>query len=264
MEEALIPNQDHTIRLPSFEGPLDLLLYLIQRNELDIYDIHIETVTDQYIEQLRSMEHLDLEIAGEFFVMAATLMYIKSRMLLPKKDQVCEPVTDDEMIDPRWELVQQLVEYKNFKEAAAQIETLVLNSNDRIARMGPTDAVEAIERPLKPADRIELWNTFNLVLRRLAERITEGEISAEQVSVADRMEFILIQLKSRSSFLFSDLFESVTSLNTIVATFLAILELTRLGTIRIEQDQAFSDIRCQRGMTKDVDSSELHEPIAEH
>lgn len=247
MEEALVPSNDFAIRLPAFEGPLDLLLYLIRRNEVDIYDIPIERVTTQYIEILDSMENLDLEIAGEFFVMAATLMYIKSRMLLPQKDQGSNQDVEDDDIDPRWELVQQLLEYKKFKEASSEIEDLILNSNDLIARIGPKEALEAVERPLKPVERVDLWNTFNQVLRRLAERITTGEINAEQVTVADRMEFILLRFKDKPNFLFSELFESTTTITTIVATFLAVLELTRLGEILINQDRAFADIRCERG-----------------
>ena len=247
MEEALIPGNDFAIRLPVFEGPLDLLLYLIRRNEVDIYDIPIEAVTEQYIEILGSMEQLDLEIAGEFFVMAATLMYIKSRMLLPKKDQGANEDVEEDELDPRWELVQQLHEYRKFKEAAEDIQKLILNTHDLISRIGPKEAVEAIERPLKPVDRVDLWNTFNQVLRRLAERITEGEIHAEQVTVADRMELILMRIEQEPSFLFSDLFESTTTLTTIVASFLAILELSRLGKIRLQQDSAFADIRCERG-----------------
>jgi segregation and condensation protein A len=248
MEEALVPNNNFAVRLPAFEGPLDLLLYLIRRNEVDVYDIPITNVTKQYIEILGSMKELDLEIAGEFFVMAATLMYIKSRLLLPKKDQGQNEDVEEDDIDPRWELVQQLLEYKKFKEASLEIEQLILNSNEYLPRLGPRDAIEAIERPLKPVDRIDLWNTFNLVLRRLAERITEGEIHAEQVTVADRMEYVLHRLKTEANFLFSDLFESTTNLNTIVATFLAILELTRLGHVIIQQDQAFADIRCTSGL----------------
>lgn len=246
MEEALIPSNDLAIRLPTFEGPLDLLLYLIRRNEVDIYDIPITRVTEQYIDILGSMEHLDLEVAGEFFVMASTLMYIKSRLLLPKKDQGTNQDLEDESIDPRWELVQQLLEYRKFKEAAEEIQKLILNRNDLIARIGPRDAIEAVERPLKPVDRVELWNTFNQVLRRLAERITEGEIHAEQVTVADRMELILKRIEREPSFLFSSLFESTTTLTTIVASFLAILELTRLGKIHLQQDSSFADIRCSR------------------
>ncbi len=244
MEEALAPTNNFAIRLPAFEGPLDLLLYLIRRNEVDIYDIPIEDVTQQYIEILGSMEKLDLEIAGEFFVMAATLMYIKSRMLLPKKDRGTNEDSEEGDIDPRWELVQQLLEYKKFKIASQEIEKLIHNSNDLIARMGPKNAIETIDRPLKPIDQVNLWNTFNQVLRRLAERITEGEIQAEEVTVANRMEFILLRLKETPEFLFSELFESTTTLTGIVASFLAVLELTRLGKITIRQDQLFADIHC--------------------
>ena len=246
MEEALIPENEFAIRLPAFEGPLDLLLYLIRRSEVDIYDIPIERVTEQYIAILGSMETLDLEVAGEFFVMASTLMYIKSRMLLPKKDQGSNEDVEDEDIDPRWELVQQLLEYRKFKEVAEDIRKLILSSHDLIARIGPKDAVEAVERPLKPVDRVDLWNTFNQVLRRLAERIDEGQINAEQVTVSDRMELILLRIKHEPSFLFSELFESSTTITTIVATFLAVLELTRLSKIKLQQDRAFGDIRCLR------------------
>ena len=246
MEEALIPDNDFAIRLPTFEGPMDLLLYLTRRSEVDIYDIPIERVTEQYIESLGSMEILDLEVAGEFFVMASTLMYIKSRMLLPKKDQGSNEDVEDDDIDPRWELVQQLLEYRKFKEAAEDIRKLILSSNDLISRIGPIDALEAIERPLKPVDRVDLWNTFNSVLRRLAERIDEGQINAEQITVADRMELVLLRIKQKDNFLFSELFESSTTITTIVATFLAVLELTRLDKITLKQDRAFGDIRCMR------------------
>jgi len=256
MEEALIPDKEFAIRLPAFEGPMDLLLYLIRRSEVDIYDIPIERVTEQYIEVLGSMESLDLEVAGEFFVMASTLMYIKSRMLLPKKDQGTNEDMEDDDIDPRWELVQQLLEYRKFKEAAEDIRKLILSSNDLISRIGPKDALEAVERPLKPVDRVDLWNTFNSVLRRLAERIDEGQINAEQVTVSDRMELVLLRIKHKKNFLFSDLFESSTTITTIVATFLAILELTRLDKITLKQDRAFGDIRCMR--------VETHDPTVAH
>ena len=245
MEEALAPANNFAIRLPVFEGPLDLLLYLIRRNEIDIYDIPIEKVTQQYIDIIDSMETLDLEIAGEFFVMASTLMYIKSRMLLPQENLAPDQDIEDDTTDPRWELVQQLLEYKKFKEAAARIEDLILNNNDLIARQaGPENATEAKKRLLDPIDRKDLWQTFNQVLQRLSERISTGEIHAEHVTVADRMEFILKHLKKEPEFLFTELFEQTTTLNTIVATFLAVLELTRLGELQIYQDQAFADIHC--------------------
>ena len=114
VEDAIVPSIDYSIRLNIFEGPLDLLLFLIRKNEIDIYNIPIEKVTSQYLDVIYNMDKLDLEVAGDFFVMAATLMHIKSRMLLPKKERFSE-TEDENEIDPRWELVQQLIEYKKFK-----------------------------------------------------------------------------------------------------------------------------------------------------
>lgn len=246
MEEALAPPGDFAIRLPAFEGPLDLLLYLIRRNEIDIYDIPIERVTRQYIDILESMERLDLEIAGEFFVMAATLMYIKSRLLLPKKDQGSNEDSDEDDSDPRWELVQQLLEYRKFKEISAEIEKQIDQGQNLLPRSGPDAAPEQEQRPLRPIDRVELWNTFNQVLRRLAERVREGDIHDEHITVADRMETILNHLREKPSFLFSELFATTTTVTTIVASFLALLELTRLDKMEIRQEEAFGDILCLR------------------
>ncbi|MDV7395814.1 segregation/condensation protein A, partial [Arthrospira platensis SPKY1] len=124
-EDALTRAVEHPIHLPVFEGPLDLLLFLIRRNEIDIYDIPIETVTRQYLEVLRQNEPLELDTAGDFFVMAATLMYIKSRMLLPQDEKPHEEDEGNEGTDPRWELVQQLLQYRKFKEAAAALDRLM-------------------------------------------------------------------------------------------------------------------------------------------
>lgn len=242
-EDALIPDKEMPIRLPMFEGPLDLLLFLIRKNEVDIYDIPIESVTKQYMEILNSMDKLNLEIAGEFFVMSATLMYIKSRMLLPAHEQSVEAEEEDEDLDPRWELVQQLLEYKKFKEAANQLEEYALNRQDLIPRIYQLKDDSQEERPLKDSDRIELWNTFNLVLRRLAEKMTQGEILDEQVSIADRMEFLLNKMKSEQQFTFSSIFyDAEYSLNMLVSTFLAVLELTRLKRMTLEQTDNFQEI----------------------
>ena len=117
----MVPDSDYRIKLQVFEGPLDLLLFLIRKNELDIYDIPIESVTKQYLEALRAMQQLDLDLAGEFFVMAATLMEIKSRMLLPRGLAAIDPNAGEDEMDPRWELIHQLLQYKKFKEAAAKL-----------------------------------------------------------------------------------------------------------------------------------------------
>ena len=239
----MLPDSTHRIKLQVFEGPLDLLLFLIRQNELDIYDIPIESVTRQYVDALRSMQQLDLEVAGEFFVMAATLMEIKSRMLLPRGQHAVDPDADDDVTDPRWELVYQLLQYKRFKEAAARIAELAVTQRDRMERY-VSMRVGQMDRPLKGVDRIEFWGTFNNVLRRLAEKLVVGEIHDETVTVADQMEWLLGR-RAGGPFVFSGLFPQGTSLRRLVATFLALLELTRLGKLRLSQDAAFEDIVCE-------------------
>ena len=238
----MVPDADYRIKLQVFEGPLDLLLFLIRKNELDIYDIPIESVTRQYIEALKAMQQLDLDVAGEFFVMAATLMEIKSRLLLPKGLHAVDPNADDEEVDPRWELVHQLLQYKKFKEAAAKLNELSAIRQNLMERFISDLSVNEGERPLKGVDRIELWNSFNLILRRLAEKLVVGEIHDEQTTVADQMEWLLNRTKTERTFIFSQLFPEGVTLRRLVATFLAVLELTRLKKLRVRQSEAFADI----------------------
>jgi segregation and condensation protein A len=240
----VVPDSDYRIKLQVFEGPLDLLLFLIRKNELDIYDIPIESVTKQYIEALHAMQQLDLDLAGEFFVMAATLMEIKSRMLLPKGQHAIDPNADDEEVDPRWELVHQLLQYKKFKDAAAKLAELAETRQNLMVRHVSNLSSEDADRPLKSVDRIELWNTFNIVLRRLAEKLVVGEIHDEVVTVADQMEWLLDRTNREKSFVFSHLFPEGVTLRRLVATFLAVLELTRLKRLRLRQTEAFADIIC--------------------
>jgi segregation and condensation protein A len=250
----VLPDADYRIKLQVFEGPLDLLLFLIRKNELDIYDIPIEQVTRQYLETIFAMQQLDLELAGEFFVMAATLMEIKSRMLLPKDLQATDPnATEDEEMDPRWELVHQLIQYRKFKEAAGRLNELALERQDMIARY-VSALSDRSDRPLKHADRIELWNVFNIVLRRLAEKLVVGEIHDEQVTVADQMEMLLARLQTQPRFVFSQLFATTVSLRTLIATFLAVLELARLKRLRISQDAVFADILCEAGTENELET----------
>ena len=240
----MIPESDYRIKLQAFEGPLDLLLFLIRKNEIDIYDIPIESVTRQYLDALRTMQQLDLDLAGEFFVMAATLMEIKSRLLLPRGQAAIDPNAAEDEMDPRWELVHQLLEYKKFKEAAIRLGEIAIEKQNLLARHVSALSGDPLDRPLKHADRIELWNVFNIVLRRLAEKLVVGEIHDEQVTVADQMEMLLARLQTQRTFVFSQLFEKKVSLRTLIATFLAVLELTRLRKLRLQQDETFSDIIC--------------------
>ncbi len=242
----MLLDADHRIKLQVFEGPLDLLLFLIRKNEIDIYDIPIESVTKQYVAVLRSMRQLDLEVAGEFFVMAATLMEIKSRMLLPKGLHAVDPDAEGEDdMDPRWELVHQLLQYKKFKDASQRLAEMARLQRDLMDRRLSSRPSDSLDRPLKGVGRIELWNTFNQVLRRLAEKLVVGEIHDETVTVADQMEWLLERMRGERTFVFSSLFERGVSLRKLVATFLAVLELTRLRKMRLRQDEAFTDIVCE-------------------
>jgi segregation and condensation protein A len=186
-----------------------------------------------------------LEVAGEFFVMAATLMEIKSRMLLPRGQAAIDPNAEDgDAMDPRWELVHQLLQYKKFKEAAGKLDELAQFQNNLLARHVSSLSVSDSDRPLRSGDRIELWNAFNLVLRRLAEKLVVGEIKDEQVTVADKMEELLARMRTEKSFIFSHLFPGRITVRVLVATFLAVLELTRLRKLRVRQNEAFTDIVC--------------------
>jgi segregation and condensation protein A len=241
----VLPDADLRIKLQVFEGPLDLLLFLIRKNEIDIYDIPIESVTKQYVAVLHSMQELDLELAGEFFVMAASLMEIKSRMLLPKELHAVDPNAEADEMDPRWELVHQLLQYKKFKDAAGRLSEMARLQRDLMERQFSGRPADSLDRPLRGVNRIELWNTFNQVLRRLAEKLMVGEIHDETVTVADQMEWLLEKMATEKTFVFSALFETGVTLRRLVATFLAVLELTRLSKMRLRQNEAFTDIVCE-------------------
>jgi segregation and condensation protein A len=255
----VVPDSDYRIKLQVFEGPLDLLLFLIRKNELDIYDIPIESVTRQYIDALKGMQQLDLDVAGEFFVMAATLMEIKSRLLLPKGQHAIDPNLVEDEMDPRWELVHQLLQYKKFKEAAAQLNDLAVTRQNLMERFLSDLSLADSERPLKGVDRIELWNTFNMVLRRLAEKLVVGEIHDEQTTVSDQMEWLLNRTRTEKNFVFSHLFPEGATLRRLVATFLAMLELTRLKKLRIRQHEPFADI-----MVEVVEENPLETVASDH
>lgn len=245
-EEALLPANFHSISLRNFHGPLDLLLFLIRKNEINIYDIPIEEVTKQYLEILNNHDQIDLELTGDFFVVAATLMLIKSRMLLPKQNLPLEEETEDNKKDPRWELVQQLIEYKRLKEQTEDLEILISRTNEIVPRiiLEKKQDDESIPK-LHPSDTIQLWNSFNKVLQRLAERIVVGEIYEEQISISEQMNYILLTMTIRPQFLFSSLFTKKPLTNNIlIATFLAILELSRLNKLYLEQTELFGDILC--------------------
>jgi segregation and condensation protein A len=234
---------DYKVKLEVFEGPLDLLLYLIKKEEVDIYDIPIERITNQYMEYLTLMQMLNLEVAGEFLVMAATLMYIKSRMLLPADQQVTDTETE-EGEDPRWELIRQLVEYKKFKDAGLQLGQREEQQANIFSRGSP-DAGTEVDKdiPLAEVSIFDLINAFNEVLKKASAREDFREIIEERFTVSDKIEEILYTLRDRSEMIFSELFATASSRAEVVVTFLALLELIRLKRLKVVQVEAFGEIQ---------------------
>jgi segregation and condensation protein A len=172
-------------------------------------------------------------------------MQIKSRMLLPRDEQLPGMSEEEEEdIDPRWELVQQLIEYRKFKDAAGDLEKLMDQARNTLFREYFLKAEDKSGRPLHPSDPISLWNVFNQVLRRLSEKIIIGQIHDETVTIAERMEDIIEIMETKPRFRFSELIRGPVSIPYVVSTFLALLELGRLRRLSLEQDEAFSDIQC--------------------
>lgn len=255
-----LPIEEYKIQLEVFEGPLDLLLYLIKKDEVDIYDIPIERITSQYIEYLNLMRMLDLNIAGEFLVMAATLLMIKSRMLLPVEDR--PEVEEEEDADPRWDLVRQLLEYKKFKDAASHLQWCELKQANIFARTAEA-AVPVDNEPglgLGDVSLFDLIAALNQALKRI--KVEElGEIFAEQFTVADKIETILSTVRSDGNITFSRLFGHMASRQEIVCTFLAVLELIRLRQILARQSDDFGDIVIMKPDAAHILEAEVPGPV---
>jgi segregation and condensation protein A len=236
---------DYKVDLEVFEGPLDLLLYLIRREEVDIYDIPIEKITRQYMAYLDMMRMLDLNIAGEFLVMAATLMMIKSRMLLPVESRSTEEDSVEDWVDPRLDLVRQLIEYKKFKDAAGHLlereilksEAFAYGGEAQIFEKEPVDAGQA----LGDIGLFDLLTAFQDVLSRASVEPL-GHFEAIRWSVPDKMELIVQMMREREHVYFSSLFHAGSPRGEIIVMFLALLELLRLQQIVLQQNDSFHEI----------------------
>jgi len=231
---------DYKVKLEVFEGPLDLLLYLIKQDEIDIYDISLERITRQYLEYLQAFKELNIELAGEFIVMAANLIYLKSRSLLPADQQPPDEDADED--DPRWDLIRQLIEYKKFKEAAAELHLRELEQQRIFAREG--GLASPLEEPLRLGEIgiFQLINAFQTVIKRVEARQDVQEIFGERFSVSEKIDTILQRVASGPPVRFSDLFGAVVSRVEVVVTFLALLELIRLKQVRAIQKNTFEEI----------------------
>lgn len=241
---------DLTVKLQVFEGPLDLLLFLIEKNKVNIYDIPIVDITAQYMEYIAEMKRRDLNVLSEFLVMAATLIDIKSKMLLP-----ADPNAEEEEEDPRAELVQQLLEYKMYKCMAYELKDRQIDA-DRVMYKMPTIPAEvaAYEEPIDLDELVsdvtlaKLNEIFQSIMKKQVDKIDPvrskfGKIQKEEVSLEEKMAFLSNYAKEHKHFSFRSLLESSASKVEIVVTFLAILELMKTGEIFISQERIFDDIK---------------------
>jgi len=228
----------YTIRLEMFEGPLDLLLHLIHKNELDITNIPIALITEQYLEYLKLMKVLNLDIAGEYLLMASTLLYIKSKILLP-----ASPEEEEEEKDPREELVRRLLEYQKYKEAAFELEKKPMLDRDVFIRSNPPGKEDTGVEERVEVSLFELLEAFRQILER-AKAEEFHEVTLDRVSVEEKVQeiFSLLQREKRS-IAFQYLFPEKASRKVIIVTFLAILELVKMKLIRVFQMAPFETIR---------------------
>lgn len=251
--EAFPATTDYQVRLDVFEGPLDLLLFLVRKEEVELYDLSLERLTQQYLDYLAAVPQPDLDVAGDFIAMAAHLIYLKSRRLLPPEQQTAgaEEATEEE--DPHWELIRQLVEYKKFKDAAGHLQAV------EGARLGlfprpPTSAppVEPEEDALSGALALgdigvfDLLRAFQKTLRRLEEKTVDRRtvIFEENFTVADKIEHLrgMLARAGGEGIAFTALFAEAASRVEMVVTFLALLELVRLKHLRVEQPAPFEEL----------------------
>jgi len=237
---------EYKVQFEVFEGPLDLLLYLIKKEEVDIYEVNLTQLATRFIEHIETMRLLDLEIAGEFLVMAAALMYIKSRELLPKDQQV-ETEGEDDSEDPRWELIRQLVEYKKFKDAAGKLQELEIRQEGIFPRLPPRLEFER-DQPGNKAEAsiFDLVSAVSNILKRFSEKEDLREIFEDKWSVSEKIELLRRNLTARPRMKFSELFEYATSRTEVVVTFLAMLELIRMKFLVAVQSEDFGDIEIGR------------------
>ncbi|OQX87123.1 hypothetical protein B6D60_04670 [candidate division KSB1 bacterium 4484_87] len=234
----------YRVKLKNFEGPLDLLLFLIKKSEVDIYDIPMADITRQYLEYVEIMQLLDLEGASEFILLAATLIRIKAKMLLPRP----EPEDDEDIVDPRLELVTRLLEYKRFKEVAFKLSDFE-ERRSLLYNRGYLEEIEPSEdEDIELGENVNLFtliSTFKQVLDRLP-KVTYHEVEDVKITIEEQIDYVLDQLAEEKSVAFYNLMMKLNDRLHVVVTFLALLELVRRGTIIIRQSVPFGEIWIAR------------------
>jgi segregation and condensation protein A len=237
---------EYTVRLEIFEGPMDLLLHLIRKNEVDIFDIPISLITNQYLEYLDIMKALNINVAGDFLLMASTLLHIKSRMLLPEQDQD----NKDEEEDPRTEITGPLLEYIRLKEVAGELSARELLDRDVFKRHMPSDYMSQLDGSSMELD-VNLFQLMDAFKRIVEQKLPDTPILlvSETVSVKDKTAFILQQLRQKTTVFFKELFDENQTISEFIVTFLALLELVHIGMVRVFQPAPDSDIRLEARFT---------------
>jgi len=246
----------YRVKLDIFEGPLDLLLHLVKKNEVEIADIPVATITDQYLAYLGLLQQLDLDVAGEYLVMAATLLHLKSRLLLPGD----ETSDEEEEGDPRAELVRQLLEYQRFKEVADLLNRRDLLERDVFVRAPLLDETDTEVDAVYDVSLGDLLDALQEVLKRAAPEVVHHVI-LEQVSLREQLCFVLDTLRERTETVFSDLFPPGVTRLQILVTFLAILELVRTRMVRLHQEEQFGPIVMHLAVSADAPLPESLEQL---
>lgn len=236
------------IELPEFEGPLDLLLHLVQKHELDVLDLPIAFVTERYLNYISMMQRLNLDVAAEYLVMAATLAHIKSKMLLPKPPEDQDDVIEDE-VDPREELIRRLLEYQKYKHVAAELGSRGVAGRDVFKRGAPAPKATG-DAPLAQTSLFRLIDAFQKVADRLKGDMSL-EVDAERITIQERMTQVTDMLKGRRQCQFEELFEGLTTRYDLVVTFLALLEMAKMRLLKIYQADPDSPIHLQFQVTQE-------------
>ena len=237
---------EYRVQFDVFEGPLDLLLHLVKKQEVDIYQVNLTRIASEFVAYIDQMRELDLEIAGEFLVMAATLIYIKSRELLPADQKPEAQMGEEDEEDPRFELIRRLVEYKKFKDAAAELQSLEIRMDQVYEHRSALVILPEIEsKRREPVSNFELIQAVSVILKRFGERDDVREIQADPYTVSEKMAALRMLIQERGRFRFSELFAEARSRSEVVVTFLAMLELTRLRHLQVIQSEDFGEIEVE-------------------
>ena len=255
---------EYRVQFDVFEGPLDLLLHLVKKQEVDIYQVNLTRIASEFVAYIDQMRELDLEIAGEFLVMAATLIYIKSRELLPADQKPEAQIGEEDEEDPRFELIRRLVEYKKFKDAAAELQSLETRMDQVYEHRSAQVVLPEIEpQRREPVSIFELIQAVSVILKRFGERDDVREIQADPYTVSEKMAALRMLIQEKGRFRFSDLFAEARSRSEVVVTFLAMLELTRLRHLQVIQSEDFGEIEVELAPPEAPSVEAPEEPVLE-